>query len=106
MVRARNFGVALVVVGLVIAVVVGWTRSPAAAAAGPQVVGGDPSLADLAIILPGDVRGSGKFSFFMIERENSSHRWFMRFDSETGTLAKLTTDKGWVTVGSPSDMGR
>jgi hypothetical protein len=105
MTRAKSFSLALAALGLVVVIVIGWTRSPVSAA-GPQSMGGDPALADVAIILPGDIRASGKYSFFILERENSSNRWFMRFDSEAGTLAKLTADKGWVPVASTQDLHR
>lgn len=102
--RARQLVITAAIVGLAIVALATWSRP--SAAAGPQAVGGDPALADVAFLPAGDAHASGKYSFFILERENSSHRWFMRFDSETGTLAKLTADKGWMPIASTQDIGR
>lgn len=105
MTRAKGFGITLAIVGFVSIMVAAWSRSPASAQQQP-VAGGEPVLADMAFLPAGDVHASGKYSFFILERENSSHRWFMRFDSEKGALEKLTAEKGWTPVASTRDMGR
>lgn len=104
MTHARGLGLALAIVIVGVLGLVYWLHVPEATAA--PVVGGDPALADVIVALPGDVRASGKYSFFVLERENSSHRWFMRFDSEKGTLERLTADKGWMTIDSTLAFGR
>ncbi len=104
MVDAKRAGLVLAVVGLIVAGILGWSRSSAAER--PLSVGGEPTLADMAFLPAGDVHASGKFAFFILERENSSHRWFMRFDSEKGTLEKLTAERGWVPVASTQDIAR
>ncbi len=103
MLRANKIGIVLVVLGLAVAAIVAWPRTPVAIAA--PIAGGDPNLADLSLI-PSDVRGTGKYAFFILERENSSQRWFMRFNSETGDLEKLTPSSGWAPVASTSNLGR
>lgn len=103
MLHTNRLGIVLLVLGLAIVAIVAWPRTPAAI--GAPVAGGDPNLADLSLI-PSDVRGNGKYSFFILERENSSQRWFMRFNSETGDLEKLTPSSGWAAVGSTSGLGR
>jgi hypothetical protein len=102
MAHVKQLSITLAVVVLAILALVMWSRP--SAAAGPQVVGGDPLLSDLAFLPAGEVRGSGKYSFFILERENSSHRWFMRLNSETGALEKLTAEKGWAPIGSTREF--
>jgi len=102
MAHAGRTGIVLAVIGSVVVGFLAWSRSPAAER--PVSVGGDPVLADMAFLPAGDVHAAGKYSFFILERENSSHRWFMRFDSEKGTLEKLTAERGWAPVASTRDM--
>ncbi len=102
----------IVVTAVVLAVAVGlaWPRGSKAAPSQPVApahpslaVIGDPVLADISLNGPG-LQARGKYVFFILERENSSHRWFMRFNSETGELCRLTPDQGWVVVDSTGKM--
>lgn len=90
------------VAALLVAGIALWPKAQAAPLERPLV--GDPALADMAITNAAVVRASGKYAFFIVERQNSSHRWFMRFDTETGTLARLTPDAGWTVVSTTADL--